>query len=163
TAKRSRQIARVASALRPTKVRATSSKLTSVPASARCRRRMRQASDSLSTRTPSMSKMTSSITLSRGTAGLADHACRDLRILLLAWSLLRRPRARLVALTLGLAAYSLGGPLRLIGVEPFLPAALVSMLGYFGLLALAGWLIGRARPTIGPEALIALMPLLLYP
>jgi hypothetical protein len=83
--------------------------------------------------------------------------------IVVAWRMLRRPGARLTALTLGLAAYSLGDPLRLIGVEPFLWAALVSILGYAGLLALAGLLLGRARPTFGPEALIALMPLLLYP
>lgn len=83
--------------------------------------------------------------------------------ILIAWVALRRPGARLAALTIGSAAYSLGEPLRLIAVQPFLWAALVSMLGYGSLIALTGLLLGRARPRFDASSLIALMPFLLYP
>ena len=82
---------------------------------------------------------------------------------LAAWTLLSSERARLGALGLLLAIYAVGNPARLVRLEPFLPAALVSMAGYAGLFALAGWLVHSARDRLGPAAPFALLPLLLYP
>ena len=82
---------------------------------------------------------------------------------LAAWTLLASERARLAALGLLLAIYAVGNPARLVRLEPFLWAALVSMAGYAGLFSLAGWLVHRARHRLGPAAPFALLPLLLYP
>jgi hypothetical protein len=82
---------------------------------------------------------------------------------LAAWRLLARDRARLIALALLLTLFTIGNPVRLVRLEPFLWAALVSIAGYIGLFALAGWLVHSARDRLGPAAPFALLPLFLYP
>jgi hypothetical protein len=59
--------------------------------------------------------------------------------------------------------YAVGNPARLVRLEPFLWAALVSIAGYCGLFALAGWLVHKTRHELGPAAPFALLPLLIYP
>lgn len=82
---------------------------------------------------------------------------------LAAWTLLSSDRARVGALGLLLAIYAVGNPARLVRLDPFLWAAFVSMAGYAGLFALAGWLVHSARDRLGPGAPFALLPLLIYP
>jgi len=82
---------------------------------------------------------------------------------LIAWTLMGSDRARVTALALLLLIFSIGNPARLVRQEEFLWAALVSILGYCGLFALAGWLLHSARDRLGPAAPFALLPLFLYP
>jgi hypothetical protein len=82
---------------------------------------------------------------------------------LAAWALMAGERARLTALAVLLTLYAVGNPARLVRLEPFLWAALVSIGGYVLLFALAGWLVHSARDRLGPAAPFALLPLLLYP
>jgi len=84
-------------------------------------------------------------------------------VMVLLWRMLARPAARLTALALCLGVYAIGNPWRLTALEPFLAAALVSIIGYFALFALAGWLVQRDRHRLGPGAPFALLPMLLYP